>query len=283
MKTKSNTVIHAEIDTTNCYGELCLNGIPIFTNTVLLSRCMQSLQVNPFVVPNLNVLELAVDIDTRGPSVSRQVKEKRAPEGATAIARLVRYPLDRKVFASPEYGEVLAEVKWSAAEDPFATSPRELRGFADVGEGYGRRVWQDAPQLTLDAATQNEALQLLQSIRSAMVRGDSTTLINMFEWRLRDVATAYEGALDRNDAQQLFIKWIAMFGAEPERVLAIELDKLDFRLAAERRLLLPQTTAFESALRVAIDHKQEGRVIGRAVVPYDLKFARIDGYLRIVA
>lgn len=283
MSIAGSTVVHVEIEMDHCYGEVCVNGIPIFTNVVALHPFRQSIQVNPFVVPNLNVLELAVDIDPQGPSVSRRVREKKAPTGASATARLLRFPLQPGLPASAEHGEVLAMVRWTEAEDPFATSPKELRAFAELGEGYGPRVWQSATQLTLDQATRDEAVALLETIHSAMRAGDTRTLLDMLDLRLRDVAASYQGNLDQQRARSMFSDWIAGFGAEPDRVLPIEFDKLDFRLAAERRLLLPHTAAFESAIRVAVNHVQEGKIIGRAVVPYDVKFAKIDGYSRIVA
>jgi hypothetical protein len=283
-----NAVLHAEIELEACSGEVTVNGIPVVTLPEALPSFMQSVPVNPLVVAGLNALELAVGLDPEAPSVSRRAR-RNSPSlssAARAVARLVRYPLEPGTFASPEMGDVLVRLEWSAAEDTSEASPRELRATVDLGEGFGRWSWQDAPPLSLEGGTRLEVIGVLEEIRAAIRAGDAEALLRLIAIKFREVGAAYPGASDAaseaKDRENLAV-WLGQFAAAPERVLPLDLDALDLRLAAEQRILIPTTRRFTSAieLKMAVDD-EDGTPRGDVEVPYEVKLARIDGKLAVV-
>lgn len=281
-----NAVLHAEIELEACSGEVTFNGIPVVTLPEALPSFTQSVPVNPLVVAGLNALELAVDLDPEAPSVCRRARRSSPSSAARAVARLVRYPLEPGTFASPEMGDVLLRLEWSAAEDTSEASPRELRATVDLGEGFGRWSWQDAPPLSLEDGTRLEAIGVLEEIRAAIRAGDAEALLRLIAIKFREVGAAYPGASDAaseaKDRENLAV-WLGQFAAAPERVLPLDMGALDLRLAAEQRILIPMTRRFTSAieLRMAVDD-EDGTPRGDVDVPYEVKLARIDGALRVV-
>lgn len=276
--------IHAEIDLAFCSGEVCINGIPVVTwQHESLDSFVQSIQVNPFVVPGLNTFELAIHIDKTSPSLSRRARQYTPNPAAVAIGRLVRYRLEPFLELKPQNGEVLANLTWSAQRDGTFGAPQELRVVVDLGAGFGKRAWQDAPQLTVDDATRQEAIMLMEEIRAALRRGDVHGLMRLIDIKVREGAASYPG-LDVSKMAAQFGQWIQQFAKEPERVLPLDLQNIDLRLAAERRIIVPMTSKWHGAIGLRLPMTNESDEWVRDIdSSYDVMFARIDGRLRVVA
>lgn len=282
MTSLKNSVVHVEIELTECSGEVVVNGVPAVTCPEALPSFTQSIPVNPLVVPGMNALELAVDLYAEAPSLCRRARRRALPTQARAVARLVRYSLTKGTFASPEQGEILARLEWSGAEDRSESSPRELRVAVDLGEGFGRWSWMDAPPLAVDPGTRLEVIGILEEIRAALRRGDADAVLRIIDVKFREVGSAYPGADDEADRAS-FARWVRPFGADPDRVLPIDHEALDLRLAAEQRMIIPMTRAFSSAIALRMPVTDEdGSPRGDVDVPYEVKLARVGGALRVV-
>src|SRR5262245_6903737 len=130
--------IHAELELTDCSGELWVNGIPIPGLPMRRPSFEVSVPFQHALVTGMNELELWVDVLGK-PSENKTPRRAPARPTAHAVARLVAY--DPGVQAAPENGEVLATLEWHGDKDDKAEAPRVRRLGKDLGMSFGPWAW----------------------------------------------------------------------------------------------------------------------------------------------
>jgi hypothetical protein len=262
-------------------GEVCVNGIPVFSVPEDPGETDHTLPINALVVSGLNQVELVLDIEGT-PSTCRQRRKKKADPEAAALIRVLRFPGGQTVMPMPSPNSIVAFREWYGEKDESEEAPRTVSLAFDAGAGFGQWSWQAAPPLVLDPPTIEEARVLCDTVRSAIRRGDTAELLRLGEVRFREVGQAFGATSDDEDIAQLE-RWIAQYAAEPDRVLEIDPRTFDFRLVAGDKLLLPLNKDWSQAVRMrqAITD-QDNRPAGDFVVSYGMMLARIGGKLSIV-
>lgn len=266
--------IHAELELTDCSGELWVNGIPIPGLPVRRPSFEISVPFQHAVISGMNQLELWVDVEGKP---SRNKEPRRSPPRPTAhaIARLVAY--EPGVQAAPENGEVLARLEYRGAEDDSTEAPRVRRLGVDLGMSFGPWAWQKAPPLTLDESTRREAESVVREVHEALFSGDAQRVFDLIALRWEEMDRAYPGRNDAADRQDL-AAWIAELAADPRRKVPLDPAHHDFRLIADGRMIECIDDDFFPSIRIA----QEVEPGHWAAAPYMLSLARIGERLRVV-
>jgi hypothetical protein len=190
------------------------------------------------------------------------------------VGRLVRFA--DGVFAEPERGDVLVEVKF--AKDPDHPGPRvfpaSVSTEVDLGAANGRWAWQDAPVLELDEATVAEAVAVLDAIAAGYQSLSVQTLWALSELNIKDTKRAYPVLTDealRSDLEQI----LQHYGKKPDRVYPRAPEEHDFRVVAGGRMIECVDRDWKPSLRLK-DPDDE------SAIPYPVLLARIDGRLRVI-
>lgn len=277
----SNEKIFVQFILRRVSGEVCVNGVPVFSVPEDPGETDHTLPINGFVVSGLNQVELVLDIEGT-PSTSRRRRQKKAEPEAAALIRVLKFPGGQTVMPVPNPAHVVGVREWYGEKDESEEAPRTVSLAFDAGAGFGHWSWQSAPALVLDQPTVEEARVLCEQVRAAIVRGDTTELLRLGEVRFREVGQAFGATSDDEDIAQLE-RWIAQYTAEPERVLPIDPRSFDFRLVAGDRILLPLNRDWSQVVRMrqAITD-QDNRPAGDFVVSYGMMLAKIGGKLTIV-
>jgi len=266
--------IHAELELTECSGELWLNGIPLPGQPSRRPTFEISVPVNHLLVTGRNELELWVDVDGK-PSESHRPRHAPASPAAIAVARLVAYAPG--VMASPENGRVLAVLEYRGVGDGSVDAPRVRRLSVDLGMSFGPWAWQKAPVLTLDEPTLREAVAVVGEVHAALFGGDAARLFDLVRTRWEEADRAYPGRDDAADRSS-HAAWVAELGRDPRRRVPLDPARHDFRLVAGGRMIECIDEDFFPAIRVA-QEIEPGRW---AAAPYPLSLARIGPRLSVV-
>lgn len=263
-----DTITLAQLEVRDCAAELWLNDIPL-VRLAPHAIPIQNTTAESFLVPGDNTLEVVVEPGPR-PSLARAAHDLPFRE-LQAIARLIRFPPG--VPGTLEHGELLAETRftWSSPDpQPF---PRTASVRVDMGDAHGRFRWQDAPALTLDAATVTEARLVLDEVEAAIRASDERWLWHLNELKFRDAVRSF-AAMDEAYVRGQVASHLEAQRRVPDPIFARDPERHDFRLVAHGRMIqcvdVDGSTSFK--LRAA-----DGQPL-----PYMLFLARIDGRLRIV-
>ncbi len=277
----SNEKIFVQFVLRRVSGEVCVNGVPVFSVPEDPGETDHTLPINGLVVPGLNQVELVLGIEGT-PSTCRQRRQKKAEPEAAALIRVLKFPGGQTVMPLPNPQNVVAVREWYGEKDESEESPRTVSLTFDAGAGFGTWSWQSAPPIVLDPPTIEEARVLCDAVRSAIVRGDTAELLRLGEVRFREVGQAFGATSDEEDIAQLE-RWIVQYSTEPERVLPIDARTFDFRLVAGDKILVPLNRDWSQVVRLrqAITD-QDNRPAGDFVVSYAMMLARIGGKLTIV-
>lgn len=263
-------VIYAELEVHACTAELYVNGFPL-SRLAPETTHFEATAAHEFLVPGDNELEILVEPGTR-PSLARTERRDLATPGATATARLVRYP--DGVFTEAENGEILAEINWLGRPE-VAVFPQSMSRLAALGGGHGRWSWQDAPVLVLDEQLVLEARAVLDDVARTYRSGDVDAAWRATEIRVREGLRAYPSMSEAEGRAEL-AKVLAYYKRSPEPVRPFTPERHDFRLVARDRVLQCVDVDWSASLKL------ENPSDAGAFVPYQLFLARIDGRLQVI-
>jgi hypothetical protein len=277
----SNDKIFVQFILRRVSGEVCVNGIPVFSVPTDPGETDHTLPINGLVLAGLNQVELVLDIEG-SPSTCRTRRRKKAEPEAAALIRVLRFPGGQTVMPVPNPANVVAVREWHGSKDESEESPRSVNLTFDAGPGFGRWSFESAPPIVLDAPTIEEVRVLCENVRASIRRGDSAELLRLGEVRFREVGQAFGSTSDDEDIAQLE-RWIQQYAAEPDRVLPIDPRQFDLRLVAGDRILIPLNKDWSHVVRMmqALTD-QDDQPAGDYLVSYELLLARIGGKLTIV-
>jgi hypothetical protein len=265
----SNHVIYAELEVEGTTAELYVNGFPL-TRLAPETTHFEAIAAQEYLVSGDNELELLVEPGT-SPSRARTEYHEERLSGASAVARLVRFP--DNVLTEVQNGELLADIQWKSQDGFREAFPKAIAKRAALGPLSGRWPWQDAPPLVLDDALVEEARAALSALGEAFRRGSAVEYRVLLEAQSSDALRAYPAlseAFVESDLELL----VAHYHRSPEPVLPLVRERHDFRLAAGDRMLQCIDKDWRASLRLRDPSGQE--------VPYPVFLARLDGRLRVV-
>lgn len=272
--------IHAELELTDCSGELWVNGIPIPGAPRRRPVYEISVPIQHALVSGMNTLELWVDVD--GSPTQNHTPRKAPPRStAIAVARLVAYEIG--VIGAPENGRVLAQVQYRGAEDnPSSSSasgeaPRVRRISADLAMSFGPWAWEKAPVLTLDEPTLREAEAVVREVHAALFSGDPRRVFDLIRLRWQEMDRAYPGRDDTAD-QASHADWIRDLGGDERRKIPLAPEHHAFRLIGGGRMIECIDTDFFPSIRIG-QEVEPGRW---AAAPYTISLARVGPRLVVM-
>ncbi|MFO0614737.1 MAG: hypothetical protein U0414_19275 [Polyangiaceae bacterium] len=277
--------INAELELTDCSGELWINGIPIEGQQTRRPLFEVSVGVHHLLVPGTNTLELWVDVEGI-PRDYLRPRDAPAREKAHAVGRLVRYPAG--VMANPDNGQVLAEIEYRGKFDDSKQAPRVVHGAVDLGAAFGAWSWQSAPLISpqkaagtfeLDDATRREAESLLEDVHTALFSGDADRMLELVKVRWEEMDRAWPGRNDAEDRAR-HAAFLSRVAADPRKRVPLNRVKHDFRIVGNGRLLECIDVDFMPSIRIA----QEVEPDRWALAPYAVTMARVgpNGRLAVV-
>jgi hypothetical protein len=266
--------IHAELELTDCSGELWVNGIPIPSLPIRRPSFEVSVPCQHALISGMNQLELWVDVDGK-PHENKAPRKAPPRPTARAIARLVAY--EPGVQAAPENGEVLATLEYDGAKDEKDEAPRLRRLGIDLGRSFGPWAWQKAPVLTLDDLTQREAAAAAREIHGALFGGDPQRVFDLIRLRWEEMDRAYPGRDDAVDRAH-HAAWIEELARDPRRNVPLDPDHHAFRLIADGRMIELIDDDFFPSIRIAHEVEPDRWV----AAPYAICLARVGGRLTVV-
>jgi len=271
--------IHAELELTDCSGELWLNDVPLPSLPVRRPTFEISVPVHHLLVSGMNELVLWVDVEGT-PLDNKAPRREAARPTAQAVARLVAY--ETGVMASPENGQVLCTLAYRGADAPPSAddaemAPRRRTVSIDLGMSFGPWAWQKAPVLALDDLTRREAEGALRDLHAALFSGDAQRVLDLVPVRWEEMARAYPGG-DGADDLRSHAAWIAELAADPRRNVPLEPAHHAFRLVAGGRMIECIDEDFFPSIRIA----QEVEPNRWAAAPYPVSLARIGQRLAVV-
>lgn len=276
-----NDTIYVQFAFRNTSGEICVNGIPVWSVPEDLGATDQTIPINGFIIPGTNRVEMVLDIEG-SPSQCRVPRRAKPKAGAFAQVRVVKMPAGRgPQFPNPSSGTVLCERNWEGDKEESEDVPRILSTSFD-SPGYGTWSWQSSKKLDLDVATIEEVRVVCEAIRSAMRAGDTRTLLSIIEVNFRELGQSIGSNSDAEDIAQLEA-WIQQFKAEPDRVLPLDVTQFDFRIVGNGHLLMALNKDWSHVIRMrqaATD--QYGNKVGDAIIRYPIILSRIGDALRVV-
>lgn len=274
--------INAELELTDCSGELWINGIPIEGLQSRRPMFEVSIGVHHYLVPGVNTLQLWIDVD----GIPRDyLRERESPprEKAHAVGRLVRYAAG--VMANPDNGQLLAEIEYRGKYDDSKKAPRVVHGQVDLGAAFGPWSWQTAPLIELDPAggpsdgTRREAESLLEDVHTALFTGNAERMLELVKVRWEEMDRAWPGRNDADDRTK-HAAFLSRVASDPRRRVPLNRNKHDFRVVGNGRLLECIDVDFMPSIRIA----QEVEPNRWALAPYGVTMARVGpgGRLAVV-
>ncbi len=264
--------IHAEVELRHCGADLWLNGFPLRRRRHP-GDPFASIPVHWYLVNGQNKLEVVVEPGAR-PTLSREHTGYRRLIGASAIGRLIRYPIG--AITDPDNGTLLGEINWQPPDDRDEAYPLVLSANIDVRTPFPRWAWQDAPVLTLDEATQKEALSVLSRAHEAFDRGEVKAMLDLLKVRFDEGLSAHPHA-DRKTLEEELKGWVEEVASDEVEVLPLAPERHDMRLCAGGRVLelIDQDNRPSQRYRTEDDE-------GDDVTGYPMMLARVGGRLAIV-
>lgn len=263
-------VIYAELEVKACEAEIYLNGFPL-SRLGPTTTHFEATAAEEFLISGENDLEILIEPAPR-PSLARTERRDLATPGASATARVVRYP--EGAFTEAENGEILAEINWLGRPE-VAVFPQSIaRSFA-LGARGARWAWQDAPPLILDEALVLEARAKLEEVARAIRNGTVDDFWKATRIRTREGMQAYP-AIREEEGRAELQKLLAYYRQNPDPVLPFRPERHDFRLVAKGRVL--QCIDDDGVASLRLRNPEDASDI----VPYPLFLARIGERLEVV-
>lgn len=263
-------VIYAELEVKACTAEIYLNGFPL-SRLVPPTTYFEATAAEEYLISGENELEILIEPAPR-PSQARIERRDLATPGASATARVVRYP--EGAFTEPENGEILAEVNWLGRPE-VAVFPQSIARTFGLGSRSARWAWQDAPPLVLDEPLVLEARATLDEVARALRNGSVDAFWKATRVRTREGMQAYP-AIREDEARAELETLLAYYRQFPDPVLPFRPERHDFRLVARDRVLHCVDDDGSASLRLK-NPEDEGDI-----VPYPLFLARIGERLEVV-
>ncbi len=269
-----DTILHAQLEVTDCTAELWVNGVPAIRIVASPTRIpIESLAVAQLLIPGTNLIELLVEPGPT-PSLARTEKRILPFKKMKASARLIRFRDGSSGL--PEDGDILAETffRWEDASLEQQQFPQSSAKQIELGPAFGRWAWQDAPELSLDDTLLAEARSVLDDVEAAIRAFHADRFWQLTELQIKDVLRAYPAVTEeylRGDLATMFNHYRKM----KDPVMKRSPEDQDFRLVAGGKLLQCIDKDWSTAFKLR-DPDDGGPV------PYSIFLARIDGQLRIV-
>ncbi|HTJ84551.1 MAG TPA: hypothetical protein VL400_22685 [Polyangiaceae bacterium] len=268
-----DTVIHAQLEVSECTAELYVNGVPVTRIAFSPTRIpIENVAVMQLLVPGTNTIEIVVEPGST-PSRARDEKREEPFRKMHAIGRLIRF--GEGVPGLVEHGDLLAEVafRWQDASVDRQTFPQATSMQVEMGAAFGRWGWQNGADLVLDEATVAEAIAVLDEVESAIRAFHADRFWALTKLQIDDVLKAYPAVTEeylRGDLASM----MKHFEKGRDPVVARDPAKHDFRIVGGGKLLQCIDEDWSTSFKLRDPSGGE--------VPYTIFLARIDGRLRIV-
>jgi len=268
-----DTIIHAQLEVSECTAELYLNGVPVTRIVASPTRIpIENVAVMQLLVPGTNLLEIVVEPGPK-PSLARTAKREQSFRKMSAAGRLIRFK--EGVPGLVEHGDLLTEVnfRWQDASVDSQYFPQATGMQVEMGAAFGRWAWQNAPDLVLDEATILEARAVLDEVEAALRARQADRFWDLTELQIKDVVRAYPQVTEaflRGDLQTM----LGHFEKQPNPVVARDPAAHDFRIVGGGKLLQCIDADWTTSFKLRDPDGDQ--------VPYTIFLARIDGRLRVV-
>ena len=257
----------------NCEAEAWLNGMPIAR--VGPGRPVATLPVHEYTVAGNNRVELVI-----------------GPAPAVTPAGMVPAPVMRRVADGPSAAQVrmllprignpadessarsLAQLDWAVSPGEVFEQPLTRSLEVALPVNFPRWRWLEAPVIEPNAALQEQAFTLLQTLAFDLGRGEFESFVNVTRLRFEELALAYQ----RTQADEIARWREAMQGLHAAgrlKLLPLKPAALHLRRLAGGRLLDCMDTSGEPALRTAPD--AEGRSLA-----LPLRAAVVEGKIYVL-
>ncbi len=268
-----DSIIHAQLEVSECTAELVLNGVPVTRIVASPTRIpIENVAVMQLLVPGTNMLEIVVEPGAT-PSVARTDKREIPFKKMSAIGRLIKF--QDGVPALVEHGDLLAEVafRWQDASVDRQTFPQASAMQVELGAAFGQWGWQTAPDLVPGQALFDEARAAMDEVETAVRAFHEERFWELTELQIRDVLRAYPAVTEpylRGDLSTM----MAHLKKGKEPVVKRDPANHDFRVVGGGKLLQCVDKDWTTSFKLNDP--------GGGTIPYTIFLARIDGRLRIV-
>lgn len=128
-------------------------------------------------------------------------------------------------------------LKWKADATPPQPLPIHKELTFESGTHFGPRVWQSAPQITLDAATKQAIRAQAHRFRDTLDAKDLDGMVRMFAVRDREDALSH-GEAPQQNAIAAREDYQEMLSRPHWRMEPVHDDHLQFHLIADKRVVL---------------------------------------------
>ena len=270
----ADSIIHAQLEVSDCTAELWLNDIPLMRIDTSPGRIpIENIAVMQYLVPGTNLLEIVVEPGST-PSVARTERHELPLKKMSAIGRLIRFQEGASGLVAE--GDLLAEVRFqwdNTSLDKRRFFPQGSGMQVEMGAAFGLWNWQKAPALVPGEALFAEARGVLDEVEGALRAFDESRLWELTELQLRDVLRAHPVLTEPGLRSELAAK-LAQIKTDTSPVVARDPARHDFRIVGGGKLLECMDKDWTTSFKVRSPR-------GNAL-PYRMMLARIDNRLRIV-
>jgi hypothetical protein len=167
------------------------------------------------------------------------------------------------------WGEVSLEIEWEAeGEEPFPL----VREFTmNLSPGIDPGKWQSAEVLTWDDATKASAIEAAVKLRDAFVKGDSETVLAMFDHYIKDFCQFDPDAIESEMAEGLGALIKANANSPTWKPAMLPPEDFDLRLVGGGRLVELVTKGWQ-----AIVQEENGQLTSKYLI------GRLDGEWKVL-
>lgn len=263
-------IVCAAIEAKGCTAELLLNDIPLARIHPGRER-FEALPVEEYLIPGSNWLEILVEGGKR-PATARTDKRELDIADATVTAWLMR--VEPGMLPDPARREILATVTFdrSLGYTDSRVFPQSRAVEVDLSRPR-RWSWQDAPDLTLDAALIDEVDAALEELAEAYRSRSANLVHGLSEILEKDALSVYPNLTDAVLDLSLSEAFAKMAEAAVP-VLPRDRASYSFRLVAGGRMVQCLDDDWSPSLKLGHPSGTPMRV--------SAMLARIGGRLRLV-
>ncbi|MFN7939405.1 MAG: hypothetical protein U0R19_39125 [Bryobacteraceae bacterium] len=265
------TIVVLETAAEQCSAEIYLNRVPVALVGGAWGKTLMGAAVPEHLIDGENELAILVNPGKTPSQALTGRRMMRAP-GATAYARLVRYPVG--AYSGDPRGQQLVRLDFAAntegKEELFPMLGR--RRFA-MDVKWHKWRWLDAPRLTLDDATRTEVWKLLAAVHRALDRRDTGAVAEMCRIWCEECNLAHDVTPGRK-ALDLELNLDAVVNDPDSPLDNLREEDFDLRLVGEGRMIDCVARDWNPILRTVPDNGEMSYL--------SLMVARIDGRMQIV-